>query len=252
MDKANELTNVTFWTNYWLDKKAFISDVEKQAVEEILGPFQAVFPKQPGSAFLELGGFPGKFTAYFKQKYGYEVTILDYYLEETVVRQVEQDYSFACESIHTVKADLFTLQPTQEFDIVTSFGLIEHFYNTREILEKHLGMLKTGGLLFMTVPNFLGINGWAQRTFDPENLAKHNLKVMDPDYLQAQCASLPIRNLHIVRSGKGGLWLEPHIKLVGMDWLWYKLAGKAAKYLNKVLPNSKLTAPWVVIYGTKL
>jgi len=46
---------------------------------------------------------------------------------------------------------------SEKFDIVFSFGLIEHFDNPNNILKKHVDLLKLGGLLICIVPNVCGL-----------------------------------------------------------------------------------------------
>jgi len=43
-----------------------------------------------------------------------------------------------------------------KFDIVASFGFIEHFTNWVEILESHISLLNNNGYLIVEVPNFIG------------------------------------------------------------------------------------------------
>jgi 2-polyprenyl-3-methyl-5-hydroxy-6-metoxy-1,4-benzoquinol methylase len=42
---------------------------------------------------------------------------------------------------------------------VISFGFIEHFDNPENVIQKHLDLLKPGGILIVGVPNFTGIHG---------------------------------------------------------------------------------------------
>ena len=55
--------------------------------------------------------------------------------------------------------DIFKYPFSKKFDIVFSVGLIEHFDDTKSILEKHVEILKPGGLLICIVPNFMGFQG---------------------------------------------------------------------------------------------
>lgn len=79
-----------------------------------------------------------------------------------------------------IRGDVFKYTPGKKFDIVCSFGFIEHFANWQEVILLHLKFVKQGGLIFITVPNF---KGFFQRYFhqflDKENLNRHNLKAMD-------------------------------------------------------------------------
>src|SRR6266851_3138519 len=65
------------------------------------------------------------------------------------------------------------------FDVVGSFGLIEHFDDPREIIRKHVQLVRPGGIALIVIPDYLGVYGRWQRYFDPENLEIHNTKIMD-------------------------------------------------------------------------
>jgi SAM-dependent methyltransferase len=58
-----------------------------------------------------------------------------------------------------VCGDIFQNPFNKKFDIVFSVGLIEHFEKPDKILEKHVELLKPGGLLICIVPNFVGFQG---------------------------------------------------------------------------------------------
>lgn len=48
---------------------------------------------------------------------------------------------------------------SKQFDIVFSVGLIEHFDTPYKILEKHVELLKPGGMMICVVPNVVGLQG---------------------------------------------------------------------------------------------
>ena len=60
----------------------------------------------------------------------------------------------------------------EKFDIVFSFGLIEHFDNPNDVLKKHVDLLKPGGLLICIVPNVCGLQGkiFSLKKWQPKNL----------------------------------------------------------------------------------
>ena len=64
------------------------------------------------------------------------------------------------------------------FDVVWSAGVIEHFANPRDIVGHHVELLKPGGTLVISIPNFRGIMYPCYATLDPETLAIHNLDIM--------------------------------------------------------------------------
>jgi 2-polyprenyl-3-methyl-5-hydroxy-6-metoxy-1,4-benzoquinol methylase len=59
------------------------------------------------------------------------------------------------------------------FDLVVSFGLVEHFYDISEILATHVRCARPGGRVFVTAPNLSALNlRWA-RVFASDILSWH-------------------------------------------------------------------------------
>jgi SAM-dependent methyltransferase len=82
-------------------------------------------------------------------------------------------------------ADFFTIDPAT-YDLVVSFGFIEHFDDLESVFARHLDFVGPGGRLVVGVPNFAGLNRMLQRWADPAYLELHNLRAMDPElYLHA-------------------------------------------------------------------
>ncbi len=85
-----------------------------------------------------------------------------------------------------IKANLFQFQSEQQYDVVASFGLIEHFSDEDlgKILEIHDRLLKPGGKLIIEVPNFNGWSGLWHKIFDRPSYHLHNIGTMSPETFQ--------------------------------------------------------------------
>jgi hypothetical protein len=78
------------------------------------------------------------------------------------------------------KQDFLTFDPQRRFDVVASFGFVEHFINWREVLERHARLVGEGGCLVVEAPNFTGaFQSWLHRRFDRENYDRHHIPAMD-------------------------------------------------------------------------
>lgn len=171
----------------------------KEATKEIGGSGSAV----------ELGGFPGNFSVYLRKFCGLDVTLLDYVIDPAVVEELFSINGLKKDDdVNVIEADIFSYEPEELYDLVCSFGLIEHFSDLRRILSCHFKFMKPSGVLLMTLPNFIGVNGWLQKLFDPENLAIHNLKVMNLRLLRQTLSDLGIANISIQYYPSTQVWLE--------------------------------------------
>lgn len=137
-----------------------------------------------GHSVLEIGFAPGKQLAFVAKRYGANVSGLDY---------AESGFALAKELFATlnINADLRcenaldTTFSENSFDLVYSVGLIEHFTNPVPLIRKHLLLCKPGGLALLIIPNYGGLLGRIQHYLDPDNLAIHNLTIMQPNALSA-------------------------------------------------------------------
>lgn len=138
----------------------------------------------PGMRVLEIGCAPGKSLAWIARRLGAHVTGLDYSARglsfcRRLFAAVGVDGALYCEDVFT------TTLPDDRFDLVYSVGVIEHFEDPRPIVAKHVALTRPGGRALMVIPNYAGIYGRLQGHFDAENLAIHNLRIMDADRLLA-------------------------------------------------------------------
>ena len=79
----NNLTDRSFWKTYW--KNYQYGKVPQKMF------FDRFLPKDLNhKSFIEIGGFPGTMSAYFHQKYGCSVSLLDFYIDEEMVRETER------------------------------------------------------------------------------------------------------------------------------------------------------------------
>jgi SAM-dependent methyltransferase len=127
---------------------------------------------------LEIGCFPGRYLGVLGRM-GYEVNGID--LTPAVERMKS---AFDAEGLHTgsfIHADFFTFAAEPKYDLVCSFGFIEHFPNWQQAVLKHTEHLAAGGLLVIETPNF---RGWVQHTLhrllDATNLRRHHVPAMQP------------------------------------------------------------------------
>lgn len=155
-----------------------------------------------------------------------------------------------CCDIFTIPEYLFG-----KFDIVISFGLIEHFSNTTEIVSALAKLLKPEGLIFTNIPNMRGTTGFAQKML---NRAVYDIHVpltptqMGDAHEQAglhvlKCNYFLSSNFGVVNLGEShwknlGWWSKKVILAllarVSMGvWLFEKLVG--------CLPVSRTFSPYV-------
>ena len=160
---------------------------------------------RPGMTVLEIGFAPGKQLAYLAAKRGARVAGVDYSV--TGVQHAHELFSalglagdFRCEDIFRTSFE------RSLFDVVYSIGVIEHFEDPRELVRIHVELLRPGGTALIFIPDYGGAYGRLQRHFDPENLAIHNLRIMNTSALKALAPSDLVSDAGAFRCGRINPW----------------------------------------------
>lgn len=246
----NLLTDRQFWVNYWESKTGLSVNIpENYLFHKELG---AIIKTRNVKTAIELGGFPGYYAVFLKKYFKLDVTLLDYFVHQPVTNALLQANGMVESDIHIIETDLFNHQEVKQYDLVLSCGLIEHFNDTADIIQRHINFVKPGGTLFITLPNFKALNGWFQKSFDRDNYDKHNIDCMDPELLAQICKDA---GLDVVQSryfGYFSLWLENEQQKPVAVRMLKKSLWLAGKVFTKILSfNSRQLSPYIILEARK-
>jgi SAM-dependent methyltransferase len=225
----DSLTDKQFCRTYWSRRPDLIREVPRSILFSDL--FESVVAGHRVRSALDLGGFPGHYCVFLEKYFGVQTTPLDFVIEDHVIAAFREVNGLDPDSITVAEEDPLSWRPANKYDLVFSLGLIEHFADTRKMIELHASSLNEGGVLLIGLPNFRGINGAFQRAFDPDNYSKHNIACMDPDLLASLCREQGLRDVRCWYHMKFGVWLEdPEGKSAAA-----RLSVAVIRFLGKVL-----------------
>jgi 2-polyprenyl-3-methyl-5-hydroxy-6-metoxy-1,4-benzoquinol methylase len=187
---------------------------------------------------LEIGSFPGTYISEFGE--------LDY-----IINGIDIQPRNATDLVKWLKArnykvgdfiadDIFQYQWKKEFDIVCSFGFIEHFENFLDVIDIHAHLVNKDGLLIITTPNYRGaVQKFMHKYFTPHDYALHYIPSMDP---QKWSKHLQKKGFEIIYSGYfGGMnfWLSKQ-DLKGIKRLAYEILMRVLPRIGKLIPFESL------------
>lgn len=172
------------WDNSYKDFHYFVAeDKLTQAIDGLLD--QLGCAPAPGQKCFEIGCFPCRYLAHWAKRYDLEANGVDLtpeigpslfaWLEEEGVRcgEIRQGDAFACAAQLAAAG--------KRYDFVYSVGFLEHFVNFLDVVDLHDKLLRSGGLLMLTCPNFRGgVQNRLHRWTDSTNLSYHVVESMDP------------------------------------------------------------------------
>ena len=109
--------------------------------------------------------------------------------------------------IKTIIGDAFDKKNQKKyknyFDLVFSYGFVEHIIPTEKAINLHMNYVKPGGYFIVQIPRFKKFNYLRVRFFMPELIPAHNLTIMDQEVLEKLCR---MKNVEKVYCGNYGTY----------------------------------------------
>ncbi len=169
-DKAGE----DYWEDSWskLSLPRQMDPSKKNIGNTVTRRFHTWFENVLGNkkttdmTLLEVGCGASAWLPYFRKEFGFNVEGIDY--TESGCEQARQMLQNSELHGTIMKSDMFEPPVTllNKYDVVVSFGLVEHFSDTTETIKAISAFAKPGGLVITSVPYMGGLTGVAQRLLD--------------------------------------------------------------------------------------
>ncbi len=127
----------------------------------------------------EVGSGDGRLLKKIADKFNYQPFGIEYSTEP-----IQEAKQRGITVIHGDTFDQAILKEYEEhFDIVFSYGFIEHIIPPEKAIQAHLKILKKGGILVLQIPRFKKFNWLKAKIFRPDLLPLHNLAIMEQEVL---------------------------------------------------------------------
>jgi SAM-dependent methyltransferase len=178
-----EKTDEEFWEKSWEESKLwrYRKITKYMAVHRRFDKLFKSVLKEGGLKVLEIGCAKGNWLIYFAKRFDYEPYGVDY--SEIGCKMAEDNFKRENVNGTILCEDIFkTSLKKESFDVVYSFGLIEHFANPESIINKHIELLKNGGHIIISIPNFKNsLYFTLNKLLGKEKglMNTHNLNIMD-------------------------------------------------------------------------
>lgn len=214
-------------------------------------PFKDVFARHvPRSGdCIEIGCYPGGYLIYLSKQFGLRVHGIDNF--PGVGRGFDEYLSRHGANVGAVtEGDFFQFKPTIAYDLVCSFGFIEHFYDFRGVLRRHAALVKPGGLLIITCPNFRRVQFVLHWLFDRSNLRKHVIAAMD---MEAWEVTLRECGMEVVEMGYSEtflFWTESSSRLA--SWIGRRISRIAMWVNSRIKRPNRFTSPFMYCVAKKV
>jgi L-malate glycosyltransferase len=198
---------------------------------------------------IEIGCYPGRYLSVFGEL-GYSLSGIDLTDRLDVLPAWLRFKGYQVGSFW--KMDFLDSHLSQKFDVVASFGFLEHFTNWDAILAKHICLVKAGGYLILETPNFLGgFQRWIHVNFDSNNYERHCISAMDIEKWGAILRGSQFDIIYGRYFGGFTFWTLDQT-LTFIQKLILKILRKSRRPLNSVLPKDrKIYSPFCGMIARK-
>ena len=188
------------WERYWAGRKLAAS-------YPLYPVFKPTLPSRPGASFLEIGCAPGRILGEICLDQGYQAFGLDFAADPDEMAASLQARGVDVGGVF--KTDFMTWDPRRTFDVVASFGFIEHFADPGVMVDRHFRVVAPGGTVVVTVPHFAGMQRPLRWLLDRPNLRRHNLACMSLRFFR-EAAERNRAEIVLLRFAGGhfGFWTE--------------------------------------------
>jgi 2-polyprenyl-3-methyl-5-hydroxy-6-metoxy-1,4-benzoquinol methylase len=145
-----------------------------------------ILRREKKKTFLEIGCGSSGWLPYFARTYGFTVSGIDY--SDIGCRLAEENLRMqGIPFDEIICQDLFEWRSEKKYDVIFSYGVVEHFEQPERVIKICYDHLETGGLIVTLVPNLQGLMGFLGRWVVPEVYKMH--KVISRESLRAShCA----------------------------------------------------------------
>ncbi|GJL84785.1 MAG: hypothetical protein DHS20C02_05600 [Micavibrio sp.] len=171
---SDRLSKKEEWAEEWAQSDVMLEfDPNAVFFRDIHNLCQRHLPYDKNMKCLEVGCYPGTYMWYFNKFFGYQASGIEY-VEECIAPCKKFMGSLGIDA-EIIYGDFFEYSPEKLWDVVVSFGFIEHFKDTQAVIQQHLDMIQPGGYLVLVIPNHAGLNGTILKFLDQEKYKIHNL-----------------------------------------------------------------------------
>jgi 2-polyprenyl-3-methyl-5-hydroxy-6-metoxy-1,4-benzoquinol methylase len=173
---VNRISRVIVKQEYWDQSYASLPLAYDEDGVQFKELFKRFVPR--GGSCFEVGCYPGNYLAYFGRRFGYTVSGIDTtpFIRDKMPAFLES-LGVPVGELHC--GEFMAFQTGKQYDMVFSNGFVEHFENYREVIRKHIALVKPGGTIVLSAPNFRNLQFVLHWMLDRQNLRRHVLSAMN-------------------------------------------------------------------------
>lgn len=250
---SNDLTTPIYWSQRQMGINLLEQDSLRDSTFEWFPRVERFLREYEGQRFLEIGCSPGHVAAFIASRIRFQMEGVDFSSEAFQFLQNLQAVGVADARLHG--CDVREYNPESLYSVVASFGLVEHFDDSMQILFQHHRLVANGGLCVVVIPNFRKVQWLYHRLFDYEDLKHHNLSCMTLTTFEDFAYQYQYEILYLGYTGRMRFWNSSYRGSTLARFV-YRASTKsirtASYWAGRWLPEDhEFLSPWIVFVGRK-
>jgi 2-polyprenyl-3-methyl-5-hydroxy-6-metoxy-1,4-benzoquinol methylase len=252
-----ELTSIDYWDQGYKSRSSqgqLSFDWRNHVNTQILQKIDGI--GLHGKSVLEIGAGDSEWLPHLAQKYvDSQFCGLDF-SEAGCARLADKVSALAGQAkVGVYNQDMFVSESALhgKFDVVLSFGVVEHFTDLPTVLQAKRRYLKPGGRMFSLIPNMAGSIGYLSRVFNREVFDMHVPHDVNSFVEGHRRAGLIVESSGYLGSSNYGVLSSCFKRPGGIGWHSYVFLTRVSKAvlfaesrLGK-LPVSRLLSPYIYV-----
>lgn len=242
---ARQLGSKEYWDN---EAKVQRNLKKKMFFEKTLSKYLKKADKT--AVAIEIGCVPGFYLGYVCKNFGYFPEGIDF-AKNTNEITAQTLGQFGLTSFNIFNEDFLKWQPKKRYDVVLSFGFIEHFIDIEPVIRKHISLLKEKGQIVLGIPNFAFCQKILHLALDRENLSRHNTVIMNLSFFENLAKDY---NLQVSYLGYSGgffkFWWDNSNPNVLQKTIYFVLR-IFGRFASKIALNNKFLSPYILMIASK-
>ena len=245
-DKAGR----TYWKQVW-SEKININEVDINYYTNNLMHklYSKYLKKNKNKTICEIGCALSPYLLYFNKYFNYQICGFDY--EKESVEKTEFIYQKMGYKANIYYHDFFN-ESIEKYDILTSFGVFEHFKDLDKSIIHTKKYLKENGIILTVIPNMNGIVGFLQKTLNKKVYDIHIPYTKEDMFLSHERAGYKTLFCDYYGIYQGGVININNIKFENFFRKCLAIPGKPLYYLYKFTNyrfDNKYISPYIIYIG---
>lgn len=246
-----DIAGEKYWELVWAKQKVISKIDTNYYTNKLLHElYVQYFDKDSNKSILEVGCALSQNLLYFSDEFNYKINGIDY--EKNAAVKTQEIYKEMGYNANISYRDFFDDSEFEKFDVVSSFGVFEHFDNLPQSIGQTKKYLKDNGMILTFIPNMNGIVGFLSKLLNKKVYDIHIPYTKNDIIFAHESAGYETLFCDYYGGYQGGVINVSGIKMETFIGKLLALPGKPIYYLNLLLNlniNGKIISPYTIYIG---